>query len=110
MAFSPHRRRSISREELNRQPVSARSSFQPMHRFSSGTFERLNGILLRSHFTSIFSAMKEEGLIDHEIKDELISSLNHPDWVRDSVVNWTRCYAMFIEDRDLTRFINNLMP
>jgi hypothetical protein len=110
MAFSPHHRRSVSREDANRPSVSARVSSRPPQRYSSAAFERLNSLLLRSHFTSIFSAMHEEGLIDSELKHELLESLNHPNWIRESITNWIRFYAIFIEDRDLTRFINNLLP
>ena len=108
MAFSSHRRephmeapRSDRRELSKSAPVLIRSRVTV-----SPQFDRMNRLLIRSHFSTLFSAMMEEGLLIVSVRDTLRGILDSSSW---NVCVWMHHYCSFMADRDTDRFINNLL-
>ena len=116
MAFSPHRRRASWRELKLVRPQSAvagrpilASARLPPTTSRDSSFDRLNAILLKSHFSSLFSAMSDEGFLESTIRTSLTTIMARPDWAVARLPSWMRLYTQYVESRNLNRFVEALL-
>lgn len=101
MAFSPHRKRSQSAPRKRVAKVGLGE------RFSS--FDRMHSVLVRSHFTALFTALHEEGLCDGPQYAQLLSVMKRVSWESHVLPAWLSRYAEFATNRDAVEFVGYLI-
>ena len=97
MSFSNHHR------------TSSRPKKELRHNLDYSPFFSIDMILLKSHFSAIFTALLESDIISLGEKERLIREMDRPDFEKHTAIIWMRNYTRYIESRDLTVFLNSFM-
>ena len=109
---SPTRRASDDSNGLNQHVPRGTCDEQPEctpHAVSGPDFDRLNAILLRSHFSTLFRLLADRDHIDSGTAERLIAIMNRPDWASARAHMWMLHYATYMRRHDLTEFVENLV-
>ena len=101
MSFSNHHRsRYITT------PSKGRSGYDDV---DVSTFDRIQRILIKSHFAALFTALVESGLLSSTDRDILLGRMDRPDFDKSLGVCWMRHYAKYSESRDLSSFLISIL-
>jgi len=106
--YRPESRDSWCREPLARSPSEKAAGFQPSGDPRALSFVRLNGFLLRTHITSLISALAEDGWLEAWEKERLCSIARQSDSSHHWAQTFLRVYTRFIETDDVPTFVAGL--
>jgi hypothetical protein len=98
MTFSDHHHSARRTEGRNKDLV-----------VDTSNFVHLNALLLKAHFSALFTVLSESDFISSLDREKLNRHMDRPDFDKDILVGWMRDYSRYIETRNLSNFLNSLL-